>query len=238
VGGIAVTMATDKVIDKARAIAAHQLEVAEGDLEFVNGVFQAKGAPDRNLPIQAVAFAAFTGHNLPDGLEPNLRAEASYDPPNFVFPFGTHVCVVEVDEDTGAVELVNYVAVDDCGTQINPMIVEGQIHGGVVQGIAQALFEEAAYDTDGNLLTSTLADYLVPSAAEMPSFMLANTVTPSPTNLLGVKGIGEAGTIASTPAVINAVVDALAPMGIKDIAMPASPQRVWQTIQTAKGGAR
>ncbi|MDQ3945479.1 MAG: molybdopterin-dependent oxidoreductase [Actinomycetota bacterium] len=238
VGGVAVAMATDKVIDKARTIAAHQLEVAEGDLEFTNGVFQAKGAPDRNMPIQAVSFAAFQGHNLPDGLEPNLRAESSYDPPNFVFPFGTHVCVVEVDEDTGAVELVNYVAVDDCGTQINPMIVEGQIHGGVVQGIAQALFEEAAYDTDGNLLSSTLADYLVPSAAEMPSFTLANTVTPSPTNLLGVKGVGEAGTIASTPAVINAVVDALAPLGITDIAMPASPQRVWQAIQSAKEGAR
>ncbi|MGH9039159.1 MAG: xanthine dehydrogenase family protein molybdopterin-binding subunit [Acidimicrobiia bacterium] len=238
VGGVAVALATDKVIDKARTIAAHQLEVAEGDLEFANGAFQVKGVPDKNLPIQAVSFGAFTAHNLPDGCEPNLKAEASYDPPNFVFPFGTHVCVVEVDEETGAVELLNYVAVDDCGTQINPMVVEGQIHGGVVQGIAQALFEEASYDRDGNLLTSTLADYLVPSAAEMPNFQLAHTVTPSPTNLLGVKGIGEAGTIASTPAVINAIVDALAPMGVKDIAMPASPQRVWQTIQTAKGGAQ
>jgi carbon-monoxide dehydrogenase large subunit len=238
VGGVAVALATDKVIDKARAIAAHQLEVAEGDLEFVNGVFQAKGSPDKNVPIQAVSFEAFTAHNLPDGVEPNLRAEASYDPPNFVFPFGTHVCVVEVDEETGEVDLLNYVAVDDCGNQINPMIVEGQIHGGVVQGIAQALFEEAVYDGDGNLLTTTLADYLVPSAAEMPNFTLANTVTPSPTNLLGVKGIGEAGTIASTPAVINAIVDALAPLGITDIAMPASPQRVWQAIQTAKGGAQ
>ncbi len=238
VGGVAVALATDKVIDKARAIAAHQLEVAEGDLEFVNGVFQAKGTPDKNLPIQAVSFGAFTGHNLPDGMEPNLKAEASYDPPNFVFPFGTHVCVVEVDEETGAVDLLNYIAVDDCGTQINPMIVEGQIHGGVTQGIAQALFEEAVYDADGNLLTSTLADYLVPSAAEMPSFTLASTVTPSPTNLLGVKGIGEAGTIASTPAVINAIVDALSPLGVTDIAMPASPQRVWQTIQSAKEGAR
>jgi carbon-monoxide dehydrogenase large subunit len=238
VGGVAVALATDKVIDKARTIAAHQLEVAEGDLEFVNGVFQAKGAPDKNLPIQAVSFGAFTAHNLPDGMEPNLKAEASYDPPNFVFPFGTHVCVVEVDEETGAVELLNYVAVDDCGTQINPMIVEGQIHGGVTQGIAQALFEEASYDSDGNLLTSTLADYLVPSAAEVPNFTLASTVTPSPTNPLGVKGIGEAGTIASTPAVINAIVDALSPLGVTDIAMPASPQRVWQTIQEAKGGAR
>ena len=234
VGGTAVAMATDKVIDKARTIAAHQLEVAEDDLEFANGSFSVKGTPEKSMPIQGIAFAAFTGHNLPDGLEPNLRAEASFDPPNFVFPFGTHVCVVEVDEETGRVDLLKYVAVDDCGNQINPMVVEGQIHGGIVQGVAQALFEEASYDEDGNLLTSTLADYLVPSAAEMPSFDLGSTVTPSPTNPLGVKGIGEAGTIASTPAVINAIVDALAPLGVTDIRMPASPQRVWTTIQKAK----
>ena len=238
VGGTAVAMATDKVIDKARTIAAHQLEVAEDDLEFANGTFSVKGTPDKAIPIQGIAFAAFTGHNLPDGLEPNLRAEASFDPPNFVFPFGTHVCVVEVDEETGRVDLLRYVAVDDCGNQINPMVVEGQIHGGIVQGVAQALFEEASYDEDGNLLTSTLADYLVPSAAEMPSFELGSTVTPSPTNPLGVKGIGEAGTIASTPAVINAIVDALSPLGVTDIRMPASPQRVWATIQEAKGEAR
>jgi len=236
VGGTAVAMATDKVIDKARTIAAHQLEVSESDLDFAGGVFSVKGTPDKAMPIQAIAFASFTGHNLPDGMEPNLRAEASYDPPNFVFPFGTHVCVVEVDEETGQVDLLRYVAVDDCGNQINPMIVEGQIHGGVVQGVAQALFEEASYDEDGNLLTSTLADYLVPSAAEMPSFELGSQVTPSPTNPLGVKGIGEAGTIASTPAVINAIVDALAPFGVTDVRMPASPQRVWQTIQEAKSG--
>jgi carbon-monoxide dehydrogenase large subunit len=233
-----VALATDKVIDKARTIAAHQLEVAEDDLEFVNGSFSVKGTPEKSMPIQAVAFASFTGHNLPDGMEPNLRAEASYDPPNFTFPFGTHICVVEVDEETGQVDLVRYAAVDDCGNQVNPMIVEGQVHGGIVQGVAQALFEEASYDADGNLLTSTLADYLVPSAAEMPSFELGNTITPSPTNPLGVKGIGEAGTIASTPAVINAIVDALAPLGVTEIRMPASPQRVWQAIQEAKEGAR
>jgi carbon-monoxide dehydrogenase large subunit len=238
VGGTAVALATDKVIDKARTIAAHQLEVAEDDLEFVNGSFSVKGTPEKSMPIQAVAFASFTGHNLPDGMEPNLRAEASYDPPNFTFPFGTHICVVEVDEETGQVDLVRYAAVDDCGNQVNPMIVEGQVHGGIVQGVAQALFEEASYDADGNLLTSTLADYLVPSAAEMPSFELGNTITPSPTNPLGVKGIGEAGTIASTPAVINAIVDALAPLGVTEIRMPASPQRVWQAIQEAKEGAR
>ncbi|HVW32718.1 MAG TPA: molybdopterin cofactor-binding domain-containing protein [Acidimicrobiia bacterium] len=234
VGGTAVAMATDKVIDKARTIAAHQLEAAEDDLEFANGVFSVRGTPEKAIPIQGIAFASFTGHNLPDGMEPNLRAEASYDPPNFVFPFGTHICVVEVDEETGAVELLKYAAVDDCGNQVNPMIVEGQIHGGIVQGVAQALFEEASYDEDGNLLTSTLADYLVPSAAEMPSFDLGHTVTPTPTNPLGAKGIGEAGTIASTPAVINAIVDALAPLGVTDIRMPASPRRVWETIQAAQ----
>ena len=238
VGGTAVAMATDKVIDKARTIAAHQLEVAEDDLEFANGVFSVKGTPERAMPIQGIAFAAFQGHNLPDGLEPNLRAEASYDPPNFVFPFGTHICVVEVDEETGRVDLLRYVAVDDCGNQINPMIVEGQVHGGIVQGVAQALFEEAAYDEDGNLLTSTLADYLVPSAAELPSFDLGHTVTPTPTNPLGAKGIGEAGTIAAAPAVINAIVDALAPLGVTDMRMPASPLRVWATIQEAKGASR
>src|SRR5882672_4053163 len=171
---------------------------------------------------------------MPQGMEPGLEATTFYDPPNFVYPFGAHVAVVEVDPETGHIELKKYVAVDDCGNQINPMIVEGQVHGGVVQGIAQALFEEASYDADGNLLTSTLADYLVPSAAEMPSFDLGFTVTPSPTNPLGVKGIGEAGTIASTPAVINAIVDALAPLGVTDVRMPASPQRVWTTIQEAK----
>ena len=238
VGGTAVALATDKVIDKARTIAAHQLEVSEDDLEFTNGTFSVKGSPDKAIPIQGIAFAAFTGHNLPDGLEPNLRAEASFDPPNFVFPFGTHVCVVEVDEETGRVNMLKYVAVDDCGVQINPMVVEGQIHGGIVQGVAQALFEEACYDADGNLLTSTLADYLVPSAAEMPSFELGSQVTPSPTNPLGVKGIGEAGTIASTPAVINAIVDALGHLGVTDIKMPASPQRVWAAIQEARGGTR
>jgi carbon-monoxide dehydrogenase large subunit len=238
VGGTAVAMGCDKIIAKARAIAAHQMEVAEGDLEFANGAFAVRGSPDRSMPLAGVAFAAFQAHNLPDGMEPNLTAETSYDPPNFTFPFGTHVCVVEVDEETGQVQLLNYVAVDDCGNQINPLIVEGQVHGGIVQGLAQALFEEAAFDENGNLLTSTLADYLVPSAAEMPSLVLDNTVTPSPSNPLGAKGIGEAGTIASAQAAINAIVDALRPLGVTDIRMPASPQRVWAAIQEAKEGGR
>jgi carbon-monoxide dehydrogenase large subunit len=238
VGGTAVWLAAEKVLAKARAIAAHQLEVAEDDLEFVDGSFSVRGSPDRAMAIGAVAFEAFSAHNLPDGMEPNLSAECSWDPPNFTFPFGTHVCVVEVDEETGAVEILDYIAVDDCGNQINPLIIEGQVHGGIVQGAAQALFEEAVYDGAGNLLTSTLAEYLVPSAAEFPSFTLGSTVTPSPTNPLGVKGVGEAGTIAAAPAVVNAVLDALAHLGVTDIAMPASPQRVWRAIAEAREARR
>jgi carbon-monoxide dehydrogenase large subunit len=237
VGGTAVWLATEKVLDKARILAAHQLEAAPEDLEFAGGAFSVKGSPERSMPLGTLAFEAFTAHNLPDGMEPNLEASSHFDPPNFTFPFGTHVCVVEVDTETGAVLLDKYVAVDDCGNQVNPMIVEGQIHGGIVQGIGQALFEEAVYDANGNLLTSTLADYMVPTATEFPNFVTDSTVTPSPTNPMGVKGIGEAGTIASTPAVINAIVDALSPMGITDIEMPASPQRVWEAINTARGNA-
>ena len=237
VGGVAVAMATDQVIAKAKAIAAHQLECAEDDLELVDGELRVRGTPARSMTLQAVAFEAFSAHDLPDGMEPNLSAQVSYDPPNFVFPFGTHVAVVEVDEETGRVELRDYAAVDDCGPQVNPMIVEGQLHGGIVQGAAQALWEEAVYDADGNLRNPTLVDYGVPSAAELPSFKLDHTVTPSPTNPLGVKGIGEAGTIGATPAVINAIVDALSPFGITDIAMPATPERVWAAIQQARSGS-
>ena len=238
VGGVAISLALDKVLDKARTIAAHLMEAAEEDLEFDHGTFSVRGSPDHAVPLAAVAFEAFTAHNLPDGMEPNLEAQVTYDPPNFSWPFGTHICVVEVDEETGAVEVVKYVAVDDCGNQINPLIVEGQVHGGVIQGLAQALYEEAVYDGDGNLTTSTLADYLVPAASDVPSITTGSTITPSPTNPLGVKGIGEAGTIGAAPAVINAIVDALAPMGVTDITMPASPQTVWAAIAAARGGDR
>jgi carbon-monoxide dehydrogenase large subunit len=239
VGGIAIVMAADKIIAKARKIAAHQLECNEDDLDFDNGTFTVKGSPDKSMPLAAIAFAAFTAHNLPDGMEPNLEAHTTYDPPNFSWPFGTHMCVVEVDTETGKVEVVKYVAVDDCGNQINPLIVEGQVHGGVIQGLAQALFEEAVYDDDGNLRTSTLAEYLVPAASDVPSLITDHTYTPSPTNPLGVKGIGEAGTIGAAPAVINAVVDALSHLGVRDVTMPASPLRVWETIQAATtGGVR
>jgi len=236
VGGVAVGMASDQVLEKARRIAAHQLECAEDDLELVDGELRVKGTPTKAMTLQAVAFEAFSAHDLPDGMEPNLVGQVTYDPPNFVFPFGTHAAVVEIDEETGGIELVDYAAVDDCGVQVNPMIVEGQLHGGIVQGAAQALWEEAMYDDDGLLRNATLTDYGVPSAAEVPSIKLDHTVTPSPTNPLGVKGIGEAGTIVSTPTVINAIVDALAPLGITDIAMPATPERVWAAIREAREG--
>jgi carbon-monoxide dehydrogenase large subunit len=234
VGGAAIWAATGKVVDKARAIAAHQLEANENDLEFEGGTFKVRGSPGKEMPLAAIAFAAFTAHDLPDGMEPNLEAHATWDPVNFTFPAGTHVAVVEVDTETGLARLVRYAAVDDCGNQVNPLIVEGQLHGGIVQGVAQALYEEAVYDADGNPRNVTLADYLVPSAAEMPSFELGFQVTPSPSNPMGVKGIGEAGTIASTPAVINAVVDALSHLGVRDVPMPASPQTVFRAIADAQ----
>ncbi|MEX2628059.1 MAG: xanthine dehydrogenase family protein molybdopterin-binding subunit [Ilumatobacteraceae bacterium] len=234
VGGVAVAMACDKVIDKARLIAAHQLEASPDDLEFADGAFTVAGSPDRTMPLAAVAFEAFTAHDLPDGLEPNLECQVTYDPPNFSWPFGTHMCALEVDVDTGEIEILEYVAVDDCGVQINPLIVDGQVHGGVVQGIAQALYEEAVYDTDGNLTTSTLAEYLVPAASDVPPITTGHTVTPSPTNQLGVKGVGEAGTIGAAPAVINAVVDALSGLGVRDVPMPASPLNIWNAINNAR----
>ena len=238
VGGVAIALACDKVIEKAKLIAAHQLECAAEDLQFVGGTFSVKGSPDRALPLAAIAFGAFTAHNLPEGCEPNLEAQVSYDPPNFSWPFGTHMCVVEVDTETGAVKILKYIAVDDCGNQINPLIVEGQVHGGVVQGIAQALFEEAVYDEDGNLKSSNLSEYLVPAASDVPAITTGHTVTPSPTNQLGVKGIGEAGTIGAAPTVITAIIDALSGLGVTTMAMPASPQTVWKTIQEATRGGK
>jgi carbon-monoxide dehydrogenase large subunit len=234
VGGVALYHASEKVVAKAREIAAHELEVAADDLEYEAGRFSVKGSPDKGMHVKEVAFLAWTAHNLPDGMEPGLEATYVYDPPNFSWPSGCHIAVVEVDTETGDVRLDRYVAVDDVGNVINPLIVDGQVHGGIVQGIAQALWEEAVYDEDGNLVTGSLLNYLVPSAAELPSFELDRTVSPSPTNPLGVKGVGETGAIASTPAVVNAVIDALEPYGVTDIDMPTSPERVWRAIQEAK----
>jgi carbon-monoxide dehydrogenase large subunit len=236
VGGIALHFATEKIKAKARKIAAHELEVAEEDLEWSDGAIRVKGAPDRAKTIPEIAFSSWTAHNLPEGVEPALEETFVFDPPNFTFPSGAHVCVVEVDTETGASEIIRYVAIDDCGNLINPTIVQGQVHGGVAQGIAEAMFEEALYDESGNLQTSHMGYYRVPSAAELPSFETDHTVTPSSTNPLGVKGVGEAGTIASPPAVVNAVIDALQPLGISAIDMPVTPERVWRAIQDAKGG--
>lgn len=229
VGGIAVVKAAEKVIAKARPIAAHMMECSEEDLEFSGGQFTVRGT-DRSTSIQALAEAVFTAHDLPEGVEPTLDSDAAFDPENFSFPHGTHLCAAEVDTETGRVRLRSYVCVDDVGKTVNPMIVEGQVHGGLAQGIAQALFEEAVHDESGTLTTGTLADYLVPSAADLPSFTTDRTETPATTNPLGVKGVGEAGTIASTPAVVNAVIDAVRHMGIHDIEMPCSPMRVWAAI--------
>jgi len=236
VGGVAIAMACDRVIDKAKQIAAHQLEASADDLQFSGGVFTVAGSPDKEMPLAAVAFEAFTAHDLPDDTEPSLEARVTYDPPNFSWPFGTHVCVLEVDEETGQIDVLDYVAVDDCGTQINPMIVEGQVHGGIIQGLAQALFEEAVFDADGNPQAASLAEYLVPAASDVPTLRLGHSVTPSPTNPLGVKGVGEAGTIGAASTVINAVVDALSHLGVTEMRMPASPLHVWQAIQAAKDG--
>ena len=221
-------------LDKARTIAGHQLEVSEEDLDYDGGRFAVKGSADRGMTVKEAALAAWTAHNLPDGLEPGLEATYVYDPPNFSWPAGAHAAVVEVDTETGEVDFLRYVAVDDVGAVINPTIVDGQIHGGIAQGVAQALWEEAVYDEDGNLLTGSLLNYLVPTAAELPSFELDRTTTPSPTNPLGVKGVGETGTIASPAAVMNAVVDAVAHLGVETIEMPATPERVWRALQEAK----
>ncbi|MDQ3767357.1 MAG: molybdopterin-dependent oxidoreductase, partial [Actinomycetota bacterium] len=235
VGGVALHYAADKVRDKAKKIAAHELEVAEEDIEWVDGKFQVKGAPDKSKTIPQIALSAWTAHSLPEGMEPGLDETYVFDPPNFTFPAGAHLCAIEIDTETGLSEIVKYVGVDDCGTIINPMIVEGQVHGGVAQGIAEAMYEEAVYDDSGALLTSHMGYYRIPSAAELPSFATANTVTPSSTNRLGVKGVGEAGTIASPPAVVNATIDALAPLGVTQIDMPVTPERVFNAIRQAKG---
>ena len=235
VGAIAALKAADKVIEKARPIAAHMLECGVDDLEWEAGRFTVRGTSNAKT-IAEVALAVFAAHDLPDGVEPNLDSEATYDPENFSFPHGTHLCAAEVDTETGGVRLRSYVAVDDVGVVVNPLIVDGQVHGGLAQGIAQALYEEAVHDESGTLVTGTLADYLVPSAADLPPFTLDRTESPSTSNPLGVKGVGEAGTIASTPAVVNAVIDAVRHLGVRDIEMPCTPRRVWQAIN--QGGSQ
>jgi len=235
VSGAALAVATRKIKEKAKLLTSHLLEAAVEDIEYANGKFFVRGFPDKAKTIQDIALMANVAWNMPQGMEPGLEATTFYDPPNFVYPFGAHVAVVEVDPETGHIELKRYVAVDDCGHQINPMIVEGQVHGGVVQGIGQALWEQAVYAENGQLLTGSLADYAIPRADVLPDIEVLSTVTPSPHHPLGVKGIGEAGTIVSTCTVYNAVIDALEPFNVQSIQMPLTPERVFGAMSARKG---
>ncbi|MBX5466428.1 MAG: xanthine dehydrogenase family protein molybdopterin-binding subunit [Firmicutes bacterium] len=230
VGGSALAVACQRLVEKGQRIAAHRLEAAVEDVVFEAGRYQVRGVPDRSLGFQEVALQAHLAWNLPPGVEPGMEASSAYNPSNFTFPFGTHVAVVEVDPATGAVELKRYVAVDDCGTPINPLIIAGQVHGGIVQGVGQALWEGAVYGEDGQLLTTSFLDYAMPKARFFPPIETEATVTPSPHNPLGVKGVGETGTIAATPAVVNAVIDALKPWNVRHLDMPLTPERVWRAI--------
>jgi carbon-monoxide dehydrogenase large subunit len=236
VGMTAAIKASGKIREKARKFAAHMLEASPDDIEIDGANYFVKGSPDRVKTIQEIAFALDLAFDPPEGMEPYLDETAYYDTPNCTWPFGTHIAIVEIDEDTGHVELVRYVAVDDVGKKINPMIVDGQLHGGIAQGVGQALWEGAVYSDEGQLLTGSMLDYAVPRASFFPNIELDETVTPSPVNPIGVKGVGEAGAIASTAAVANAVIDALGPLGIRHLDMPYSAQTVWRAIQSAKGG--
>ena len=236
VGGTAIIMSLDKIKEKGKKIAAHLLEANPKDMEYVGGQFVVKGAPQKAIPFGQVALTAYVPHNYPEGVEPGLEETSFYDPANFCFPFGAHACVVEVDPDTGHVKILRYLAVDDVGNVINPMIVDGMVHGGIAQGVAQALWEEAVYDNaSGQLVSGSMMDYTLPKADMLPFYETDRTETPTPVNPLGVKGAGETGTIASPPAVVNAVVDALSGLGVDHIdAMPLTPERVWKTAQAAK----
>jgi carbon-monoxide dehydrogenase large subunit len=258
VDGAGVHLAAQKVRDKMLKIAAHQLEVDPSDLEIEGGIVKVKGLPldedivaggklqtpeaaaddhhrhPRQVSFKDIALSANTGHDLPEGLEPGLSENAFFDPVNFTYPFGVHIAEVDVDIETGETTITRYIAVDDCGNVINPMIVDGQVHGGVAQGVAQALWEEVVYDNEGQLLTGTLMDYAVPFSSDLPSFETGMTITPSPVNPLGVKGVGEAGTIVATPVIVNAVIDALSDLGVKHIDMPLRPEKVWRAVQQAR----
>jgi carbon-monoxide dehydrogenase large subunit len=236
VGGTAITMSINKIKEKGKKIAAHLLEASPQDIEYANGQFQVKGSPQKAVPFGQVALTAYVPHNYPEGVEPGLEETSFYDPANFCFPFGAHACVVEVDPDTGNVKILRYVAVDDVGNVINPMIVDGMVHGGIAQGVGQALWEGAVYDDgSGQLVTGTMMDYALPKADMLPMYETDRTETPTPVNPLGIKGAGETGTIAATPAVVNAVVDALSGLGVDHIeVMPLTAERVWKTAQAAR----
>jgi carbon-monoxide dehydrogenase large subunit len=236
VGGEAIAKSANKIAEKAKQVVAHHLEAAPEDIEVNGDKFSVKGSPDKGMTLAEVAGAVYV-YDIPDGMEPGLEETTFYDPENFVFPFGAHACIVDIDGETGKTRVVRYVAVDDCGNAINPLLIDGQVHGGIVHGIGQALYERVHYDEDGQLVTGTFVDYALPTAAELPSFETDRTVTPSPVNSLGAKGVGEAGTIASSAAVTNAVIDALRPLGVDYINMPLSPMRIWEAISEARGSS-
>ncbi len=236
VSGAAIALASRKIKDKSKELAAHLLEAAPEDIEYEDGRFFVRGSPDQAKTIQDIALMANVAWSMPEGMEPGLEASAFYDPPNFTYPFGTHLAVVEVDPDTGHIDLQQYYAVDDCGVQINPMIVEGQVHGGVVQGVGPALWEGVVYDDNGQPLTGTMQDYALPRADLLPDINVSSTTTPSPHHPLGLKGVGEAGTIAATPTVYNAVMDALRPLGVNRVDMPLTPEKVWRAMNDARNG--
>jgi carbon-monoxide dehydrogenase large subunit len=234
VGGSAIVRSLDKVKEKGRKIAAHLMEANENDLDFEGGKWSVKGSPDRSKAWGEVALMAYLAHNIPAGMEPGLEATSFYDPTNFTFPFGAHIAVVEVDADTGETNILKYIAVDDVGNVINPMIVDGMVHGGIAQGVGQALWEHGVYTDDGQLTSGTMMDYALPRADQLPMYQTDRTVTPSPVNPLGVKGAGETGTIAATPTVVNAVLDALVPFGITHLDMPLTPAKIWKAIAAAR----
>jgi aerobic carbon-monoxide dehydrogenase large subunit len=227
--GAAAAIASRKVRDKARKIAAHLLEVSEEDLVWEPGKFSVKGAPEKSKTIQDIALAAYTNH--PQGMEAGLEAVNYYDPPNLTFPFGTYVCVVDIDRGTGEVKIRRFVAIDDCGNIINPMVVQGQVHGGLTMGMAPALLEEISYDENGNIQGGSFMDYLVPTAMETPAWETGHTVTPSPHHPLGAKGVGESATVGAPPAIVNAVVDALSHLGVRHIDIPVTPEKVWRILK-------
>jgi carbon-monoxide dehydrogenase large subunit len=234
VGGTAIVMCIEKVIAKAKQLAAHQLGTSRKNVEFRNGKFFVKGKSKRSLDWKTLAAESYVAKNIPRNWEPGLEASSFFEPPNCTYPFGSHIVAVEIGRDTGEVRIVQYVGVDDCGPQINPLLVEGQVQGGIAHSLGQALFERAVYDENGQLLTGEFMDYAMPRAKDIPEYILGHTVTPSPSNPMGIKGVGEAGTIGATPAIANAVMDALAPFGVRHLDLPLTPEKIWRAIHSAK----
>jgi carbon-monoxide dehydrogenase large subunit len=234
IGGTAILMCIDKIVAKARKLAAHLLGVREKDVEFKQGRFSAKGKPKKAIDWKQMAAESYVAKNIPKNFEPGLEASSFFEPPNCTFPFGTHIVAVEVGRDTGEVRILKYVAVDDCGPQINPLLVEGQVQGGIAHSLGQVLFERAVYDENGQLLTGEFMDYPLARAKDIPEYLMDSTVTPSPSNPMGIKGVGEAGTIGATPAIANAVMDALSPLGIRHLDLPLTPEKVWRAMQKKK----